>query len=285
MKVPLDLLADDIYSGKNDEIYVVRYSENKPHKIYTQLHENLLVIVLQGKKRVKCHNFDKVIAQGEFGFFKKGNYVMNQILNDCKERYESLLIFIGDDYIKDFHSSIIKKSSTTCNKSHYKGQASSKIIRETESVLELIADKDHLSKEILRLKIKELLLYIAMNDKNNEFIAFMDSCKGKREDFRTFVEENYDRYTDIQGLANAYCVSLSTLKRNFNELYGISPGKWINHKRMEKASNLLMITDYSVTEISYIVGFESISTFMAQFKNEYGMTPGTYRKMSLIHNN
>ena len=109
MKVPLDLLEEDIYSGKNDEIYVVRYLENKPHKIYTQLHENLLVIVLQGKKRVKCNNFDEVIAQGEFGFFKKGNYVMNQILNDCKERYESLLIFIGDDYIKDFHSSHHKK--------------------------------------------------------------------------------------------------------------------------------------------------------------------------------
>jgi len=285
MKVPLDLLEENSYSGNKDEVYVVRYLENKPQKIYTQLHENLLVIVLQGKKRVKCNKFDELISQGEFGFFKKGNYVMNQILNDCNESYESLLIFIGDDYIKDFHSSFTEKLCTTYNKDYYKGHASLKILRETENILEFISDKDHLSKEILSLKIKEILLYIAMIDKENDFIAFMDSCKSKTEDFRAFVEENYDRYSDIQSLANAYCISLSTLKRNFDELYDTSPGKWINNKRMEKASNLLAITDYSVTEISYIVGFESISTFMAQFKKKYEMTPGTFRKMNLINNN
>jgi len=29
MKVPLDLLEKDSYSGNNDEVYVVRYLENK----------------------------------------------------------------------------------------------------------------------------------------------------------------------------------------------------------------------------------------------------------------
>ena len=44
-----------------------------------------------------------------------------------------------------------------------------------------------------------------------------------------------------------------------------------------KAIMLLDTSDYSVTDISFICGFESLSTFMLGFKKKYGVSPGKYR--------
>lgn len=36
-------------------------------------------------------------------------------------------------------------------------------------------------------------------------------------------------------------------------------------------------TDYSVTDIGFICGYESLSTFMNAFKEKFGISPGKYR--------
>jgi len=282
MKVPLDLLENQTYSGKGDEIYVATYIEHKPSKIYTNLHENLLVIVLHGKKVLKYHKFSTEISKGEYGFFKKGNYIMNQILNENNELYQSLLIFIGDDYLTEFKNQAYFKPKSTNVVEYYKNHASETMLIETRNIIDLIENSNQLPKKILKHKIEEMLLYITMNDKSDNFLTFIDSFQKKNDEFKMFVEKDYAQYTDLSAFSNAYGVSLSTFKRKFNEHYGMTPGKWINNQKLEKAQNLLSITDYSITDIGYISGFESLSTFMSQFKIKFGITPGTYKKLNHI---
>ena len=49
-------------------------------------------------KKLRYQDFEAVISEGEFAIFHKGNYIMNQIISD--EQYESLLIFMSDDFMK-----------------------------------------------------------------------------------------------------------------------------------------------------------------------------------------
>ena len=72
-------------------------------------------------------------------------------------------------------------------------------------------------------------------------------------------------------------MSISSFKRKFQKEYTCSPHKWINEKKLQKACLLLDTTDYSVTDIGFICGYESLSTFMNAFKEKFGISPGKYR--------
>ena len=48
--------------------------------------------------------------------------------------------------------------------------------------------------------------------------------------------------------------------------------------RMSNAESLLEMTDYNVTEISSIVGYENPLYFSRMFKKQRGLSPSEYRK-------
>ena len=49
MKVPLDLIGNE-KDWIQKQVFITKYIEQTPSKIYTEVKENLLVIVLKGKK-------------------------------------------------------------------------------------------------------------------------------------------------------------------------------------------------------------------------------------------
>ena len=49
--------------------------------------------------------------------------------------------------------------------------------------------------------------------------------------------------------------------------------------RLAKAEEALRNTTYTISEIAYLCGFASLSTFSKVFKEKYGDNPSTYRKM------
>jgi len=65
--------------------------------------------------------------------------------------------------------------------------------------------------------------------------------------------------------------------RAFKAAYGESPGQYLSRRRIERAEELLRTADLSVTEICMLVGFSSVGTFSARFKQQTGVTPRDYR--------
>ena len=67
-------------------------------------------------------------------------------------------------------------------------------------------------------------------------------------------------------------------KRKFQKTFGCTPHFWANEQKLSKAALLLDTSNYSITDICFICGFSSLSTFHAQFRKKYGISPGIYRK-------
>ena len=67
-------------------------------------------------------------------------------------------------------------------------------------------------------------------------------------------------------------------RRVFKKIYGISPSKYVNKLRLDKAGNLLADTNLSVEEIVYKCGYNNYSYFERVFKTVFGLTPSDYRK-------
>ncbi len=78
----------------------------------------------------------------------------------------------------------------------------------------------------------------------------------------------------IQQLAEDCSMSTPTLKRHFKQAFGVSIYNYYLTKKMEYAKAMLMETK-CVNEVSYALGYESVSHFTAIFKKFHGYTPST----------
>ena len=67
---------------------------------------------------------------------------------------------------------------------------------------------------------------------------------------------------------------LSTL---FKKKEGISPLDYLNTIRINQAKLFLAGSDFSISDIAMMVGFNSVSYFNHMYKAEVGLTPGEYR--------
>lgn len=59
--------------------------------------------------------------------------------------------------------------------------------------------------------------------------------------------------------------------------FGSPPVRYLNLRRLEAATHLLLTTDRRIHEISFDVGFENTNHFINLFKRETGTTPQAYR--------
>ena len=68
------------------------------------------------------------------------------------------------------------------------------------------------------------------------------------------------------------------LYRKIKSITGSSPVEILRNARLNRAYQLLLTTDKSVSEVAYAVGFTAPSYFTKCFKDEYGKVPGDVRK-------
>ncbi|REL38544.1 AraC family transcriptional regulator [Rhodohalobacter sp. SW132] len=92
-----------------------------------------------------------------------------------------------------------------------------------------------------------------------------------------FIKNNLDRPISINKLADIACMSKASFYRYFNNEFGISPVEYINRERVKKACKLLRNKDLNVTDVSFKLGYSSLSHFIKLFKEHTGTTPKQYQ--------
>ncbi|WP_455584279.1 hybrid sensor histidine kinase/response regulator transcription factor [Bacteroides sp.] len=96
------------------------------------------------------------------------------------------------------------------------------------------------------------------------------------------VEENMaDERVDIEFLSSQLCLSHSSLFRKVKALTGLSINEFVRGIRMQKAKEFLLSGDYSVSEVAFKVGINSMRYFRQCFKEHYGVTPTDFIKNNL----
>lgn len=93
-----------------------------------------------------------------------------------------------------------------------------------------------------------------------------------------FFHENYQKPISIEDYADDHNMSVSWFIRNFKEYTTVTPAQYILSLRISNAQTLLETTDYNVSEISSIVGYDNPFYFSRLFKKQNGMSPSEFRK-------
>ena len=80
----------------------------------------------------------------------------------------------------------------------------------------------------------------------------------------------------IQELGREFNISQRQLERQFSKYAGVSPLRFIKDCRLNKASQLLQVTDMGILDVAIACGFSSNSSFRSAFKQKFGVNPSDF---------
>ncbi|MEU4316691.1 AraC family transcriptional regulator [Nocardia sp. NPDC024068] len=94
---------------------------------------------------------------------------------------------------------------------------------------------------------------------------------------RDFIDREYARPLDLDGMAAAAGVSKYHFLRCFAATYGRTPAVYLAQRRIERAQDLLRATNTTVTEVCLLVGYTSLGSFSRKFTDLVGVSPSEYQ--------
>lgn len=97
---------------------------------------------------------------------------------------------------------------------------------------------------------------------------------------RDFIDSSLGQTINLAAMARVACLSPHHFLRSFKAVFGLTPHQYLTRARIERAKELLRETDYPVTEICFIVGFESLGSFSSLFRRYAAASPAQFRKQT-----
>ena len=135
------------------------------------------------------------------------------------------------------------------------------------------------SDELIKLKVKELILLLVNSDRGDEMIAILqDLFNEEAYSFRNIINNHLFENLTLEELAILTNKSVSSFKRTFKEVFEEAPARYIKRKRLQKAAELLKTTDKRIREICFECGFRDGAHFTRSFTQQFGSAPAAYRE-------
>jgi AraC family transcriptional regulator len=94
------------------------------------------------------------------------------------------------------------------------------------------------------------------------------------------VEERLSEPITLAEMAASVHLTPFHFLRRFKAATGVPPHRFVMHRRLERAKELLRVTDLPLAEIAWRTGFASPSHFTAVFRRSTGSAPGAWRTAS-----
>ena len=241
------------------------------------LEQHLLYVVLGGSVKLTCGQQSWTVGKNEMILLRKAHSVSYEKKGSTETGlFESQLFAINDELLKDFLTTQqVNVPPMTEEFGAQVSPMSDRLVAPCWSLAPYLNDSLQVSPGLLRLKVMELL-YNVMDCSKNIFRQMLQLRQPVKVDVRRVVEENYTSPISIKELAYLSGRSLSSFKRDFQSIYGVSPAKWIREKRLSKARQMLLSSQISVADVAYSLGFENPTHFSRIFKQQYGASPSTY---------
>ncbi len=238
------------------------------------LEQHLLYVVLGGSVKLTCGRQSWTVGKNEMILLRRAQSVSYEKQGSEETGlFESQLFAINDELLKDFLTSqqVVIPAMTE----EYGAQVSpmsERLVAYCWSLAPYFNDPSQVNPGLLRLKVMELL-YNVMDCSKNIFRQMLQLRQPVKTDIHRVVEENYTSPISLDELAYLSGRSLSSFKREFQDIYGEPPARWIREKRLSKAHEMLRSSSLSVADVAYSLGFENPTHFSRIFKQQYGYAP------------
>jgi len=236
---------------------------------FTILLEGSLINIRNGIEEVINKNTLFVGRPKEYHLFKKYNNSNLKILNIIvrENMMDSLLAYsFNGDYDFFFKNNSFPLSDELIH-----------IINKIMDTINFLKTTDWKTTNSLLKSLINILLnylyasninYINKEESNDPFILKLNDLKANK-DFYTYC---------VNDLCYKFDYSRTHLNRLFQLYFNMSPFDYLVNSKMEYVKSLLLYTDYTISEISTLIGYNSIQRLTKNFKEYYKITPSEYKK-------
>lgn len=177
-----------------------------------------------------------------------------------------------------FAEKILEDLNLTC---HYRSIKPNKLIVKffTDIYQALIEKKNNY--EITCNYLFLMLLSVLSESQQNSFETKDNRKQHQIKQLLLEIDANIQNYHSIDDLASFCSMSNSTFIKLFTSTVGLPPIEYLNSRKLEHSTYFLTETDYSISEIAEMCGFQNQFYFSKMFKKKYGVSPLKYRNNNL----
>jgi len=213
-------------------------------------------------KHSQSHNCQEVVETVDVASFRFNADHLSQFVKGIKSTSFS------EDILNFRHTSSFSKSLPLCSK--------------TRTVLDALLNHSYsesLENIFINAQTQMLLLYsmdCMAGDGEDSFTCKFLANEADREKIalaREILLEHISEPLTIKELSRKAAINECYLKKGFKEMYGTTIFDFFQSQRMEHAKYLLYEKGLSVTDVSALLGYSSISHFSTAFKKHTGLKP------------
>lgn len=280
-----------IFIGDNNPqlLYVckVRPDISSRHPRIMHSHEDLveLVLIYSGESDYLIHDKKCTVKAGDLLIYNPG------VVHDEMSGPDSLLGFITIA-VGGLHMPGLRENALIPDEAGYLFQTGHNF-EDIRQLLELMfrnlseeeSDAEGFCNSLMHALLRKVLMVVRENtgdveEKTNVSEIDEPNILGHR--VKTFIDANYTRPITLQTIAKALNTSPYYISHVFKEMSGYSPIQYLLRRRIGEAQTLLITTDYSITEIAGMVGYDTQSYFNMQFTKHVGMPPKKFRQNYIV---
>ncbi len=208
-----------------------------------------------------------------------GRYVQKFLSDEKDEICEAIAIYLYPDLLKEIYKEEVPSFLQIEKVSAPKKFIGNKLIEQYMNNLSIYFEEpDSLDEELGILKLKELMLILLKSENHLNIRNLLSEIfTPVNVELKQVIENNLYNNLNLEQMAYICHMSLSTFKREFKKTFNETPARYIKQRRLTAAKNRLLITEDSITEIAFSLGFVDVSTFSANFNKKYGCSPSIYR--------
>ena len=267
------------------EIYIKGEKENPDLLVYNfkmtsdvvkskvNLGMNMFSFLQVGKKQVHFAGTSVAVNKDQSLLLKKGNWLWTELL-DTDSIYYCKLFFFSEKKLKEFLEKHTENNKIVKSKTPYF------IIRNDAYISSYLNSLSTIEKapnafmnNLLSIKFEELMLYL-LQKYGEKFELYLHSLIVKETSpFKKIIESKIHSNLKLEEIAFLCNMSLSTFKRHFISEYNVSPGKWLQNKRLQKAKDILKQGKLKPSDIYLDFGYNNLSNFSTAYKNKFGISP------------
>ncbi len=247
------------------------------------LHPMYEIYYLQsGTRKIFLDDSIYILDRGDMVFIPMNTIHKTSYVND--RVHERIAIIFNDQAVPDIKSSAsqvsFKKIFYSDPVIHIASVHRDYIEGLLNRMLSEYEQRDDYSDINIKNCLQELIIFLIRykHHKSSEYIQNIDMADTLMQEAARYIRINYMKDLSLEAVAAHVNISPTYFSKKFKSSTGFGYKEYLIYVRIQEASDMLLETNESISEIALKCGFNDSDYFGNAFKKTKGLSPSKYRK-------
>lgn len=260
------------HTSQYNFLYSCTGNTEKEHDPF--VYEHALGFLISGSMEIHTPQGVVEVFAGTIALARKNQLIKAIKKPDGNKPFISISIFLPTEILKEYSI----QHSVHAN-GMYAGEPNLTLENDDflkgyfDSLMPYFAQPEKLTPILAQAKTTEAIALLLRNPALKNFL--FDFSEPHKVDLEAFMNKHFSYNVPLTQFAKLTGRSLSTFKRDFAKLYGTTPEKWLQKRKLEQAHFLISQKNRKPSDVYLELGFATLSHFSYAFKKEFGVNAST----------